>query len=160
MFLILGILTHTRYWSVSESSNEVDPLQRNDIRAPGLFKLVRDSCSRRRPRSLNVRFLPVISMGRCNTLNKTLEDGVHADELKESSRFYGGIEGGVEGPLEASRSAKVAWASIWRTLNRLFITCRPRRAGSRPQQRGVTQVLRRPVESAAISGRRIDRKET
>ena len=47
----------------------------------------------------------VISMGRCNTLTKTLEDGVHADELKESSRFYRGIEGGVEGPLEASRGA-------------------------------------------------------
>ena len=96
--------------------------------------------------------MAVVSMGRCNTLNKTLEDGVHADELKESSRFYGGIEGGVEGPLEAGRSAKVEWASISRTLNRLFITCRPRRAGSRPQQRGVTQVLRRPVEMAAISG--------
>jgi len=50
--------------------------------------------------------MAVISMGRCNTLTKTLEDGVHADELKESSRFYRGIEGGVEGPLEASRGAK------------------------------------------------------
>ncbi len=44
--------------------------------------------------TVNERLLSaVISMGRCNTLNKTLEDGVHADELKESSRFYGGIEG-------------------------------------------------------------------
>jgi len=41
---------------------------------------------------------------------------VHADELKESSRFYRGIEGGVEGPLEASRGAEVGWASVWQTL--------------------------------------------
>jgi hypothetical protein len=93
-------------------------------------------------------------MGRCNTLTKTLEDGVHADELKESSRFYRGIEGGVEGPLEASRGAKVEWASIWRTLNRLFITSWPRTGGSRPQERGVTHVLRRPVETATQSGHR------
>ena len=91
-------------------------------------------------------------MGRCNTLTKTLEDGVHADELKESSRFYRGIEGGVEGPLEASRGAKVEWASIWRTLNRLFITSWPRTGGSRPQERGVTHVLRRPIETAVVSG--------
>ena len=91
-------------------------------------------------------------MGRCNTLTKTLEDGVHADELKESSRFYRGIEGGVEGPLEASRGAKVEWASIWRTLNRLFITSWPRTGGSKPQQRGLTKVLHRPVEIAARSG--------
>ena len=92
-------------------------------------------------------------MGRCNTLTKTLEDGVHADELKESSRFYRGIEGGVEGPLEASRGAKVEWASIWRTLNRLFITSWPRTGGSKPQQRGLTKVLHRPVEIARKSGR-------
>jgi len=91
-------------------------------------------------------------MGRCNTLTKTLEDGVHADELKESSRFYRGIEGGVEGPLEASRGAKVEWASIWRTLNRLFITSWPRTGGSKPQQRGLTKVLHRPVEIAVVSG--------
>lgn len=35
------------------------------------------------------------------------EDGVYADELKESSRFYGGIEGGGVGPLETRRGAKV-----------------------------------------------------
>ena len=94
-----------------------------------------------------------ISTGRCNTLIKTLEDGVHADELKEWSRFYRGIEGGVEGSLEASRGAKVEWASIWRTLNRLFITSWPRTGGSRPQERGVTHVLHRPVEIAGKSGR-------
>ncbi len=94
----------------------------------------------------------MISMGRCNTLTKTLEDGVHADELKESSRFYRGIEGGVEGLLEASRGAKVEWASIWRTPNRLFITSWPRTGGSKPQQRGLTKVLHRPVEIAVVSG--------
>jgi len=97
--------------------------------------------------------MTVISMGRCNTLTKTLEDGAHADELKESWRFYGGIEGGVEGPLEASRGAKVEWASIWQTLNRLFITSWPGTGGSRLQERGVAQVLRRPVETAAPSRR-------
>ena len=77
---------------------------------------------------------------------------MYADELKESSRFYRGIEGGVEGPLEASRGAKVEWASIWRTLNRLFISSWPRTGGSKPQQRGLTKVLHRPVEIATHSG--------
>ena len=95
-------------------------------------------------------FRLAISTGRRNTLTKTLEDGVHADELKESSRFYRGLEGGVEGPLEASRGAKVEWASIWRILNRLFITSWPRTGRSRPQERGVMHVLRRPVEIAGV----------
>ena len=48
-----------------------------------------------------------ISTGRRNTLAKTHEDGVYADESKVSWMFHGDTEGGVVGPLEASRGAKV-----------------------------------------------------
>ncbi len=48
-----------------------------------------------------------ISTGRRNTLAKTHEDGVYADESKVSWMFHGDREGGVVGPLEASRGAKV-----------------------------------------------------
>ncbi len=85
--------------------------------------------------------------------NETQNTACMLMNLKETSSSHSSRESGVTGPLEASRGAEVEWASIWRTLNRLFITCRPRRAGSKPQKRGVTQVLRRPVESAAESRR-------
>jgi len=60
--------------------------------------------------------MTAISTGQRNTLTKTHEDGVYADESEESLRFHGDREGGVVGPLEASRGAKVNWASVWRTL--------------------------------------------
>ncbi len=47
---------------------------------------------------------------------KNAEDGVYANESKESSRCHGGRESGVVRPLEASRGAEVDWASVWRTL--------------------------------------------
>ncbi|MCH9025786.1 MAG: hypothetical protein IIA05_01570 [Proteobacteria bacterium] len=47
------------------------------------------------------------------------EDGVYANESKDSSRFHGGRESGVVEPLESSRGAEVDWARIWRT----FIVC-------------------------------------
>ena len=53
-----------------------------------------------------------ISTGRRNTLTKTHEDGVYADESKESLRFHGGRESRVVGPLKASRGAGVDWASV------------------------------------------------
>ncbi len=42
-------------------------------------------------------------------------------------------------------------------IDRLFITSWPRTRGSKPQQRGLTQVLRRPVEIAAQSGQLLKR---
>ena len=92
-------------------------------------------------------------MGRRNTLTKTQNTARMLMNLKETLKSHSSRESGAVGPLEASRGAEVARASDLRALNRLFITCRPRRAGSKPQQRGVTQVLRRPVEPAAKSGR-------
>ncbi len=92
--------------------------------------------------------------------NETQNTACMLMNLKETSSSHSSRESGVTGPLEASRGAEVEWASIWRTLNRLFITCRPRRAGSKPQKRGVTQVLRRPVESAAISSRHLLTRDT
>jgi len=56
------------------------------------------------------------STGRRNTLTKTHEVGVYADESKASRRFHGDREGGVVGPLDASRGAEIDWASVWRTL--------------------------------------------
>ena len=60
--------------------------------------------------------MAAISTGQRNTLTKTHEDGVYADDSKESPRFHGDREGGVVGPLETSRGAEVDWASVCRTL--------------------------------------------
>jgi hypothetical protein len=48
---------------------------------------------------------------------KNAEDGVNADESKESPRFHGGRESRVVGPLEASRGTKVDRANVWQALN-------------------------------------------
>jgi len=57
------------------------------------------------------------------------------------------------GPLEAGSGAEVDWASVWQNPHRLFITSRRRTRGSKPKQRGLTQVLRRPAEITTQSGR-------
>ncbi len=47
--------------------------------------------------------MAVISIGRRNTLTKTPEDGVYAEDLGDLKRFCSGIEGGVIDSLEANR---------------------------------------------------------
>jgi hypothetical protein len=54
----------------------------------------------------------VISTGRCNTFTKSAEDGVYAESLGDSKRFFSGIEGGVIGSLKASRGAELGWARV------------------------------------------------
>ncbi len=49
--------------------------------------------------------MAVISIGRRNTLTKTPEDGVYAEDLGDLKRFCSGIEGGVIDSLEANRGA-------------------------------------------------------
>jgi hypothetical protein len=56
--------------------------------------------------------LAVISTGRRNTLAKTPEDGVYAEDVGDLKRFCSGREGGVVGPLEASRGAELGWARV------------------------------------------------
>jgi len=67
--------------------------------------------------------------------------------------LYGGRESGAVGPPETSRGAEVDWASVWQNLIVCIAPGDAAPGGSKPQQRGLTQVLHRPIEIAAQSGR-------
>jgi hypothetical protein len=54
----------------------------------------------------------VISIGRRNTLTKTPEDDVYAEDLGDLKRFCSGIEGGVIDSLEASRGVDLSWTRV------------------------------------------------
>ncbi len=62
--------------------------------------------------SLECPLWVVISIGRRNTLTKTPEDDVYAEDLGDLKRFCSGIEGGVIDSLEASRGADPGWARV------------------------------------------------
>ncbi len=95
----------------------------------------------------------VISTGRRNTLTKTQKMACMLMNQRRRRGLHGSRESGAVGPLEASRGAEVDWASVWRTLIVRLSPVDAARGGSKPQQRGLTQVLHRPVEIAVDSGR-------